>query len=226
VLIVLHAGPDRAFRPGFDPWIQFVVDDLGYAVVAPNLRGSAGLGARFAALDDGPLRGDVVKDLGALLVWIAGRPELDAKRVVVAGRGYGGYLALMAAADYSDRLRGVVDLAGMTDLPTYLDALPPRRQARARGEFGDERDPGVRAFLRNLSPIALADRIDAPALIVHGRNDPIVPLAQAQEMADLLRGHRDRVWLVVANGEGHRFVAQSDRDAIYTAFAQFLLEAR
>jgi len=226
VLILLHSGANGAFCPGFDPWIRFVVDDLGYAVVAPNLRGSSGGGKSSEALGEGRLRGDVLKDIGALLVWIEGRSDLNAKRVVVAGRSYGGYLALMAAVDYSARLSGAVDLGGMTDLPTYLDELRPARQAVARGKFGDEHDAGTREFLRDLSPLALADRITVPVLIVHGRNDPRVAVDQAQEMAALLRSHHDRVWLMIANREGHRFVRQTDRDAMYTAFAQFLISAR
>ena len=222
VLIVFHDGPDGAFRPGFDPWIQFVVNDLGFAVVAPNLRGSTGYGKGFAALDDGAERGDVLKDVGALLVWLEARTDLDPTRVVVSGRSYGGYLALMAMVNYSARLRGGVDLSGMTDLPTYLDGLPSPLQQAGRAEFGDESKPEVRAFLRNLSPLALADRITKPVMIVHGLEDQRVAVSEAEEMAALLRSHRDQVWLLIANHEGHRFVEQADRAAYYTRFAQFL----
>lgn len=226
VLILFHSRPDQAFHARFDPWIQYVVGELGYAVLVPDLRGSLGEGRSFAALDDRLQRGDVVKDIGALLVWLEGRPELDAHHVVVAGRAYGGYLALLAAANYSDRLTGLVDWSGITDLPTWLDALPPSRRPAARLEFGDERDPGVRAFLRNLSPIALADRITTPALILHGRRDTRVPFTQGEEMTYLLRGRHVPVWWIVANREGHRFAAQSDRVEAYTAFAQFLTDRR
>ncbi len=222
VLIVFHDGPDDAFRPGFDPWIQFVVNDLGFAVVAPNLRGSTGHGKTFAALDDGAARGDVLKDVGALLVWLEARKDLDHTKVVVSGRSYGGYLALMAMVDYSSRLRGGVDLSGMTDLPTYLDGLPPSLQPAARAEFGDESKPEVRDFLRNLSPLALADRITKPVMIVHGLGDRRVAVSEAEEMAALLRSHRAQVWLLIAKPEGHRVVEQADRAAYYTRFAQFL----
>jgi len=226
VLIVFHGGPDAAFRPGFDPWIQYVVNELGFAVVAPNLRGSTGYGKAFAALDDGKLREDVVKDIGTLLVWLEGQSDLDAKRVVVSGRSYGGYLALEALANYSDRLRGGVDMAGMTDLIGYLDAAAPYRQALRRAEFGDERDAGMRLFLRDLSPLASADRIGKPVLIVHGENDPQVPVAEAQEMVDLLRSRQSRVWFLRAADEGHEFTKLSDREAYYTTFAQFLISVR
>ncbi|MDE1921913.1 MAG: S9 family peptidase [Gammaproteobacteria bacterium] len=222
VLIIFHDGPDAAFRPGFDPWIQFVVDELGFAVVAPELRGSTGYGRSFASLDDGARRGDVLKDIGALLVWLEGRPDMDHEKVVVSGRSYGGYLALMALVNYSARLQGGVDLSGMTDLPTYLDALPPSLQAARRAEFGDESKPEVRAFLRNLSPLALADRITKPVLIAHGLDDRRVAAGQAEEMAALLRGHHVPVWLMLANGAGHRLDQQTDRVVFYTRFAQFL----
>ena len=226
VLILFHSGANGRFRPGFNPWIQYVVDRLGTAVIAPNLRGSSGQGKDFEALGDGRLRGDVMKDIGALLVWLEARPDLDPRQVVVAGRGYGGYLALMAAVYYSPRLRGVVDVGGITDLPSYLDALPPRLRPLMRRAFGDERDPDTRVFLRLLSPLALADRITVPVLIVHGRNDPRVPLAQAQEFASLLRVHHDRVRMLIAKDEGHRFERWTDRAAFYAAFARFLQRAR
>jgi len=226
VLIVFHGGPDAAFRPVFDPWIQYVVNELGFAVVAPNLRGSTGYGKGFAALDDGRLREDAVKDIGTLLVWLQQQSDLDAKRVVVSGRSYGGYLALAALANYSDRLRGGVDMAGMTDLIGYLDAAPPYRQAWRRAEFGDERVADMRLFLRDISPLASADRIGKPVLIVHGENDPQVPVAQAQEMVDLLRSHKTRVWFLRAADEGHEFTRLSDLEAYYTAFAQFLSSVR
>ncbi|NNM61139.1 MAG: S9 family peptidase [Steroidobacteraceae bacterium] len=225
-LILFHAGAEGDFRPEFNPWIQFVVHDLGYAVVAPNLRGSSGFGAGYAALGEGWRRADVLKDIGALLVWLQRQPGIDAHRVVVAGRGYGGYLALMAAVDYSARLRGVVDFGGMTDLPTYLDDLRPPWQAIARSRFGDERDPGVRLFLRDLSPLALADRITVPALIAHGRNDRRVNVSQSMQMADLLRSRHVRVRVMIARHEGRRLRRQADRIAFYTKFARFLDKVR
>ncbi len=226
VLIMFHGGATAAFRPVFDPWIQYVVNELGFAVLAPNLRGSSGSGKTFASLAEGGRRDDVIKDIGALLVWLEGQREFDAKDVIVSGRSYGGYLALEALATYSDRLRGGVDFAGITDLVDYLGALGPNLQPLARSEFGDERDPDVRAYLRNLSPLAMADRITKPVLIVHGQNDPLVPAGEAESMVSLLQSHGVRVGYLLAKDEGHRFVRQRDRLAYYTAFAQFLDSVR
>ncbi len=172
VLIVLHAGPKSQFRPGFDPWLQYVVNELGYAVVAPNVRGSSGYGKTYLALDKGELREDAVKDVGALLVWLGLQTAFDSKHVVVSGESYGGYLTLATLVNFGERLRGGVDLAGIPDFVSYLTNTAPYAQQQRRAEYGDERDPDMRAFLRRISPLTNAERITRPLLIVHGRNDP------------------------------------------------------
>jgi dipeptidyl aminopeptidase/acylaminoacyl peptidase len=226
VLIMLHGGPDSQFRPGFDPWIQYVVNELGFAVVAPNLRGSSGYGKTYLALDNGLLRDDVVKDLGALIVWIGLQSGFDAKHVVVAGGSYGGYLALAALANYGDRLVGGVELAGIADLVSFLADTAPYAQALGRAEYGDERDPDMRAYLRRISPLTNADRISHPLLVVHGKNDPRVPLAEAREIVFRLRSRGGEVWFLEATDEGHGFRKQQNREAYYRTFAQFLKSLR
>jgi dipeptidyl aminopeptidase/acylaminoacyl peptidase len=222
VLIMLHGGPESQFRPGFDPWIQYAVNELGVAVVAPNLRGSAGYGKSYLALDNGMLRDDVVKDLGALIVWVDTQSAFDAKRVVVAGDSYGGYLALAGLVNFGDRLRGGVDLAGMSDFISFLSTTAPYRQNVRRMEYGDERDPDVRAYLRRISPLTNADRISRPLLVVHGKNDSRVPLSESEQLVNRLRGRGGEVWYLQATDEGHGFVKQQNRDAYYRTFALFL----
>ena len=225
VLIELHAEPDSQFRPDFDPWIQYVVNELGFAVVAPNLRGSTGYGKTFRALDNGLLRDDVVKDLGALIVWVGSQSSFDGKHVVVAGSGYGGYLALEALANYGDRLAGGVDFGGISDLISLLSDTAPYRLSQRRAQFGDERDPDMRAYLRRISPLTNADRISRPLLVVHGRNDPQVGVAQADQIVNRLRSRGGEVWYLQAKDEGQAFDKQRNREAYYTTFAQFLLQA-
>ena len=133
------------------------------------------------------LREDAVKDVGALLVWLGLQSGFDAKHVVVSGAGYGGYLALAALVNYSDRLRGGVDLAGITDFISFLSNTAPYRQNQRRAEYGDERDPDMRAFLRRISPLTNADRITRPLLVVHGKNDPRVPIGEAEQIVNRLR---------------------------------------
>ena len=223
VLIVLHGGPESQFRPGFDPWLEFVVNELGFVVVAPNVRGSSGYGKNYLSLDNGRLREDAVKDVGALLVWIGQQTGLDAKHVVVSGGSYGGYLALATMVEFSERLRGGVDVAGIADFTSFLTNTAPYRRDQRRAEYGDERDPDMRAFLRRISPLTNADRISRPLLIVHGRNDPRVPLSEAEQIVYRVRGKGGEVWFLEAGDEGHGFRKKQNRDAYFTTFAQFLV---
>jgi dipeptidyl aminopeptidase/acylaminoacyl peptidase len=223
VLIALHGGPESQFRPGFDPWLQYVVNELGFAVVAPNVRGSSGYGKSYLALDNGVLREDAVKDVGALLVWLSLQGAYDAKHVVVSGGSYGGYLALATLVNFSDRLRGGVDLSGITDFVGFLTDTAPYRQNQRRVEYGDERDPDMRAYLRRISPLTNAERISRPLLIVHGKNDPRVPLNEAEQIVNRVRGKGGDVWYLQASDEGHGFRKKQNRDAYYRTFAQFLV---
>jgi dipeptidyl aminopeptidase/acylaminoacyl peptidase len=226
VLISLHGGPESQFRPGFDPWIQYIVNELGFAVIAPNVRGSSGYGKTYLALDNGVLREDAVKDVGAMLVWIALQKDLDAKHVVVAGGSYGGYLSLATLVNYSDRLRGGIDVSGIADFVSFLTNTAPYRQNQRRAEYGDERDLEMRGFLRRISPLTNADRITRPLLVVHGKNDPRVPLSEAEQIVNKLRAKGGEVWYLLAADEGHGFRKKQNRDAYYETFAQFLMMLR
>ena len=222
VLIMLHGGPESQFRPGFDPWIEYLVNEMGFAVLAPNVRGSSGYGKTYLALDNGLLREDAVKDIGALLVWLGLQSSFDAKHVVISGVSYGGYLALAALVNYSDRLKGGVDLGGMTDFISFLSNTAPYRQNQRRLEYGDERDPDTRAFLRRISPLTNAERIARPVLVVHGKNDPRVPVGESDQLVNRLRSRGGVVWYLQATDEGHAFGRKQNRDAYYRTFAQFL----
>jgi dipeptidyl aminopeptidase/acylaminoacyl peptidase len=222
VLITLHGGPESQFRPGFDPWLQYVVNELGFAVVAPNVRGSSGYGKTYLALDNTLLRDDAVKDVGALLVWIGLQKTFDPKQVVVSGGSYGGYLTLATMVNFSQRLRGGVDVAGIADFVSFLTNTAPYRQNQRRAEYGDERDLEMRAFLRRISPLTNADRISRPLLVVHGKNDPRVPISEADQIVNRVRSKGIEVWYLQATDEGHGFRKKQNRDAYYRTFAQFL----
>jgi dipeptidyl aminopeptidase/acylaminoacyl peptidase len=226
VLIDLHGGPESQFRPNFSAWLQFVVNELGYAVVAPNVRGSSGYGKSYLALDNGSLREDAVKDVGALIIWIGLQGNFDAKHVVVAGGSYGGYLSLATMVNYSDRLRGGVDVSGIADFVSFLTNTAPYRQNQRRAEYGDERDPEMRSFLRRISPLTNADRISKPLLVVHGKNDPRVPLSEAELIVNKLRAKGGTVWYLLAADEGHGYQKKQNRDAYFRTFAQFLTTLR
>ena len=222
VLLELHGGPESQFRPDFSPWLGYVVNELGYTVVAPNVRGSSGYGKSYMALDNGTLREDAVKDVGALLVWLGLQSTVDAKHIVVSGGSYGGYMSLAALVNYSDRLRGGVDVAGIGDFVSFLSGTAPYRQNQRRAEYGDERDVEMRAYLRRISPLTNAERITKPLLVVHGKNDPRVPVNEAEQIVNRLRLKGDEVWYLLAADEGHGYRKKQNRDAYYAVFAQFL----
>jgi len=225
VLIVLH-DRDQQFRPTFDPWIEYVVNELGFAVLAPNVRGSPGYGKTYRALDGGTLREDSVKDVGALLVWLSLDARFDAKRVVVSGKRYGGYLALEALANYGERLRGAVDFGGITDVLAYLTDTAARLKNQAHEEFGDERDPETRSYLRRISPLFNAERITRPVLVVHGKSDPAVPIGQADQLVNRLRSRGGTAWYLEGIEAASTFADRASREAYYRVFAEFLESER
>ncbi|MBS0365880.1 MAG: S9 family peptidase [Proteobacteria bacterium] len=222
VLVYLHGGPESQFRPQWDPFLQFVVNELGYAIVAPNVRGSRGYGRSFLALDDGVLREDAVRDVGALLVWIDAQAAFDHNRVAVMGRSYGGYLALATLVNYGERLRGGIDVAGISDFVSFLrDTSPYRRDAR-RAEYGDERDLSMRVFLDRISPLSSAARIGKPLLVIAGADDARVPLSQSAQLVWGVRSAGGEVWYLVAQHAGHHFGRDAQREAAMLTQASFL----
>jgi dipeptidyl aminopeptidase/acylaminoacyl peptidase len=147
---------------------------------------------------------------------------MDAKRVVVAGGSYGGYLSLATLVEFGDRLRGGIDVAGFTDFVSFLTNTAPYRRDLRRAEYGDERDPDVRTFLRRISPLTNAERIKRPLLVVQGKNDPRVPVSEAEQLVNRLRAKGGNVWYLLADDEGHGFRKQQNRDAYFATMAQFL----
>ncbi len=222
VLILLGGEVDSAGAPGFDPFVQFLVNELGFVVVSPQVRGSAGFGKAFRRLGAGTLREDAVRDVGALLVWLGVQPECDRERIFIAGDSYGGYLALAAFAAYGDRLRGAIDRAGISNFVTFLEHSPPHSIDGRRAEFGDERDPHQRAYLQHISPLTNAASIRNPVLIVQGLNDARVPASESSQLAAALRARGREVWFLTAGGEGHRWAKQTDREIALLTEASFL----
>jgi dipeptidyl aminopeptidase/acylaminoacyl peptidase len=222
VVIDIHGGPETQYRPDWDPFVQFLVNELGYAVVAPNVRGSSGYGKSFLALDNGVLREDAVRDIGSLLVWIDVQPGFDRDRVVVMGGSYGGYMALAALITYGERLRGGIDLSGISNFVTFLRNTSGYRRDWRRQEYGDERDSRMRMFLQRISPLSNATRIHQPLLVAAGQNDPRVPISEAEQLVWQVRANGGEVWYLVARDEGHGFVKKVNRDEYLLTVASFL----
>lgn len=212
VLIDIHGGPAGQYTPGFAPLTQYLVTHMGIAVIAPNVRGSSGYGKEYSALDNFEKREDAVKDIGALLDWIAQQPDLDASRVCVAGGSYGGYMVLASLVHYSDRLSCGIDVVGISNFVTFLENTGKYRQDLRRTEYGDERDPDMRPFLESISPLTSAGKIKKPLLVVQGLNDPRVPVTEAEQIVKAVRKNNQKVWYLLAEDEGHGFVRKSNRD--------------
>jgi acetyl esterase/lipase len=222
VVIDIHGGPEEQYRPEWDPFVQFLVNELGYAVVAPNVRGSSGYGKSFLALDNGVLREDAVRDIGSLLVWIGAQPGFDRERVVAMGGSYGGYMALAALVNYGDRLRGGIDVVGISNFVTFLRNTSAYRRDLRRAEYGDERIPAMRIFLDRISPLTNAGRIRKPLLVVAGMNDPRVPVSESEQLVWRVRSAGGEVWYLVAKDEGHGFRKKANRDEYLLTAASFL----
>ncbi|MEJ8567837.1 S9 family peptidase [Elongatibacter sediminis] len=222
VIIHIHGGPEGQYRPAFSSLFQSWISELGAAVIAPNVRGSFGYGNEWLALDDGRKREDAVRDIGALLDWIRNQPDLDENRVAVYGGSYGGYMALASAVHFGDRLRAAVDVVGISNFVTFLEHTQDYRRDLRRREYGDERDPEMRAFLESISPLNHADRIDVPLLVVQGQNDPRVPPSESEQIVTALRARGRPVWYIKALNEGHGYERKENRDVYQQAAMLFL----
>jgi dipeptidyl aminopeptidase/acylaminoacyl peptidase len=226
VLIQIHGGPESQYRPIFSPTSQFYVSD-GVAVIHPNVRGSAGYGKTYLTLDNAERREDSVKDIGALLDWIAKQPDLDASRVAVAGGSYGGYMVLASLVHYGDRLKAGVDYVGIANFITFLERTSPYRRDLRRAEYGDESKPEMRSVFERINPTSNADKIVSALMVAHGRNDPRVPFFEAEQIVEIVRGKIGQgsgreVWTVYADNEGHGFAKKDNSDYVRAAEAMFL----
>jgi dipeptidyl aminopeptidase/acylaminoacyl peptidase len=222
VLVSIHGGPEGQSQPIFSINVQQWVAELGYAVVLPNVRGSSGYGKSYVALDNGRKREDAVRDIGALLDWIAAQPDLDAKRIVVIGGSYGGYMSLATMTHYNDRLRGGIDVVGISNFVTFLESTAEYRRDLRRPEYGDERDPEMRAFLEKISPLNNAGKITKPMLVIQGKNDPRVPVTESDQLVAKIRANGGEVWYLIGLNEGHGFAKRDNIDYYQWAVALFL----
>jgi dipeptidyl aminopeptidase/acylaminoacyl peptidase len=224
VIINIHGGPESQARAGYLGRGNYFVNELGFAVIFPNVRGSTGFGKTFMTLDNGTKREDAVKDIGALLDWIKKQPDLDARHVLVMGGSYGGYMSLAVAARYPERIAGAIDLVGISNFVTFLNNTETYRRDLRRVEYGDERDPAMRAFLEKISPLAHAGRITKPMFVIQGRNDPRVPFTEAEQIVASLKKQKTRVWFLMAKDEGHGFAKKANADYLFYAQVKFMQE--
>lgn len=222
VVIQIHGGPEGQEQPSFNPRRQSWVAELGAAVIIPNVRGSSGYGKTYMGLDNAEKREDSVKDIGALLDWVAKQPDLDASRVAVVGQSYGGYMVLAVAGHYNDRIAGAIDLYGISDWVTFLQNTEGYRRDNRRAEYGDERDPKMRAVFDRIAPIRMSDRMKKPMMVFQGANDPRVPRTESEQMVAKLRAQGTEVWYVLARDEGHGIQKKANQEAVRATEVVFL----
>jgi dipeptidyl aminopeptidase/acylaminoacyl peptidase len=222
VAMLVHGGPEGQAKLGWQGRTNHLVMTLGIAVFQPNVRGSAGYGKTYLSLDNGRLREDSVKDMGTAIDWMATQPRLDATRVVVSGGSYGGYMALAASTLLADRIAGAVSAVGISNFVSFLENTESYRRDLRRAEYGDERDPAMRAFLQQISPLNRVDRISKPLMVVQGRNDPRVPWTESEQIVRSLQQRGSPVWYLLAANEGHGFARRENSDYYFAAMLQFL----
>ena len=224
VIVNIHGGPEGQSRPDFLGRSNYYVNELGCAMIFPNVRGSEGYGKTFLALDNGVKREDSVRDIGALLDWIATQPTLDAKSVCVMGGSYGGYMVLACLTHFSDRLRCGIDVVGISNFVTFLKNTQDYRRDLRRVEYGDEREPAMAEHLAKISPLNNVAKITRPLFVVQGQNDPRVPVTEAEQMVKAIRAQGGACWYLLAKDEGHGFAKKKNADFQFLAHILFLRE--
>jgi len=221
VIINIHGGPEGQARAGFIGRTNFYINELGIAVIYPNVRGSSGYGKSYLAADNGFKREDSVKDIGALLDWVGNDSALDASRVAVTGGSYGGYMVLASMVHFNDRLRAGVESVGISNFLTFLKNTSGYRVDLRRVEYGDERDPAMREHLEKISPMTSSSKIGKPLFVIAGFNDPRVPYTEGEQMVKSVRANGAPVWFLMAKDEGHGFAKRKNQDFLFAATAMF-----
>jgi dipeptidyl aminopeptidase/acylaminoacyl peptidase len=219
VIILIHGGPESQYKPYFNPITQFLVHK-GYAVAAPNVRGSSGYGKEYMTLDDQEKRLDSVEDIVFLKKYLETRDGIDAEKVIVMGGSYGGYMVLANMAFYPEHWLAGVDIVGMSNLVSFLENTSEWRRALREAEYGSlEHD---REMLEKVSPINKVENIQAPLFIIHGANDPRVPLSEAEQMESKLQELGREVELLVYEDEGHGLSKLENKIDAYSKMVNFL----
>lgn len=224
VIINIHGGPEGQARPSFLGRTNYFLNEVGVAFIYPNVRGSTGYGKTFLQLDNGFLREDTYKDIGALLDWIKTDSRLDANRILVTGGSYGGHMSFAVATRYNDRIRATIPVVGISNLVSFLERTESYRRDLRRAEYGDERDPKMREFMLRTAPLNNARNITKPIFIVAGGNDPRVPLNEAEQMVKTVRQNGGALWYLMAKDEGHGFAKKKNQDFQFYATVMFLRE--
>jgi dipeptidyl aminopeptidase/acylaminoacyl peptidase len=224
VIVNIHGGPEGQSRPGFIGTSNYYINELGAAIIYPNVRGSTGYGKTFLKLDNGMNRDHSFKDINALLDWIAQQPDLDSSRVMITGGSYGGLMTYAIATFYNDRICCSLPVVGVTSLVTFLEHTEAYRRDLRRVEYGDERDPKMREYMTKISALNNVEKIHKPLFAVVGKNDPRVPYTESVQMIDRIRRNGAPVWFLIAIDEGHGFAKKKNQQFQFFSTIMFVRE--
>jgi dipeptidyl aminopeptidase/acylaminoacyl peptidase len=224
ILIVIHGGPEGQSQPVFLGRGNYYLNELGIALIYPNVRGSTGYGKTFSLLDNGFQREDTYKDINSLFDWIGAQSDLDASRICVTGGSYGGHMTLAVSTFYSGRIKCSVDVVGMSNLVTFLEHTEAYRRDLRRIEYGDERDPKMHDFLEKIAPMNNIEKIKKPMLVVAGKNDPRVPASESEQIVAALKKQGTPVRYLIGKDEGHGFRKKTNQDFQFYTTVEFLKE--
>jgi dipeptidyl aminopeptidase/acylaminoacyl peptidase len=222
VIVNIHGGPEGQYRPGFLGRNNFYLNELGVALIFPNVRGSSGYGKTFLKLDNGMNRDHTHKDIGALLDWIGKNAALDAGKIMITGGSYGGYMTWAIAYEYNDKICCSLPIVGPSNLVTLLEHTEAYRRDLRRVEYGDERDPKMREYLEKTAPLNNFEKIRKPVYAVVGKNDPRVPWTESRQMLDKLKSNGIQTWFLMANDEGHGYAKKRNQDFLFYSTILFV----
>jgi dipeptidyl aminopeptidase/acylaminoacyl peptidase len=222
VIVNIHGGPEGQFRPVFLGRNNYFLNQLGVALIFPNVRGSTGYGKTFLKLDNGMNRDHTHKDIGSLLDWIKQSPELDAGKIMITGGSYGGYMTWAVAYEYNDKICCSLPIVGPSNLVTLLEHTEGYRRDLRRVEYGDERDPSMREYLEKTAPLNNSEKIRKPVFAAVGKNDPRVPWTESRQMVDKLKDNGITPWFLMANDEGHGYAKKKNQDFLFYATVMFV----
>lgn len=219
VIVYPHGGPESQYRPTFNPLFQYFLDN-GYGILAPNVRGSSGHGTAYMNLDNTTNRMDSVKDLAHAAYWLRDQKKADPKRLAVFGGSYGGFMVLAQVTNYPDLWAAGIDVVGIANFVTFLEKTGAYRRAHREAEYGNLRDH--RDFLVKISPINQVDKIKCPMLVIHGANDPRVPIDEAEQIVAALKKRSIPVEYLRYEDEGHGIAKLKNRLDVYPKMVAFL----
>ena len=221
VVVDIHGGPESQRRPSFASVKQYLLNN-GYAVFEPNVRGSSGYGKAYSGLDDVEKRMDSVSDIRSGVEWLHDHPEVDPDRVVAMGGSYGGFMVLASLTEHPDLWAAGVDIVGIANFVTFLENTGDWRRELREAEYGSLEDD--REFLESISPINNIERIESPLFVLHGANDPRVPVGEAEQIVEKAREQGVPVRKLIFDDEGHGFSKLENRIEAYSEIVEFLAE--